>query len=508
MATIGTLAASIALDTTKFVEGATLTRKELSLVKQVMSETQSPAQKMESAIDQLTALFNKGALTAEQFAAATDKVRQEMAGTEAQTERLSDAQRRAMQIYEQTRTPLERYEAEMRELEGLLKQGVLSTDTYRRATDRLGDELVELRTKQAAANSQISSSTGILGDFAGAIGLPLGGVAALGAAFGTAALAVKAFALDTFQSLDHLGDLGDQIGASADSMQVIAYAAELAGTNIDAVQPALARLNVVMGDAIAGNEAAAAAFKRLGLDAGELARLPLDERLAKIADAVSQLPTPAEQASAAMDLFGRGAAQLAPILAQGGDELERVRGELESMNALLTADQADAIDKADKAYTRLTQSVKASAGGIIGDFAPALEFVLNLLAKMVQLVDFLDTALGTIAPTLSAIGKTAATIAKTLGLSFGSGASPEAATATDAGRAAAIAQAVENAPVAPVAAVPQSASEPTAAPTSPVATAKWDELGRRLVALLEQSVQEERGAVAELKRINAAEAVV
>lgn len=508
MATIGTLAASIALDTTKFTEGATLTRKELSLVRQVVSETQTPFQKMTAALDQLQDLFFKGAISAEQLAAAQEKVRAEATDAANATENMANEQRRAMQIFEQTRTPLEKYEAEMRELEGLLSKGAISTDTYRRATSRLGDELVELQAKQAGANASMSQSANHLTDFASAVGLPLGGVAALGAAAGAAALSIKAFAIDTFQALDHLGDLGDQLGASADSMQVLAYAAELSGTNIDSIQPALVRLNVVMGDAIAGNEAAAAAFARLGLNAAELAQLPLDQRIAAIADAVSKLPTAAEQASASMDLFGRGAAQLAPILAQGGDELERVRGELESMNALLTQDQADAIDKADKAWTRLTQSIKAAGGGIVGDFAPAIELVLNLLSKAVQLVDFMDAALATIAPRLSMIVKAVAAAAKAAGISFSSASAPDAAAAADrARRAQAIVNAVEEGPQAPAAPVVPRAADEDEPPRQTATSTKLEEMGRRIVALLEQSVQEERIAAAELKRIGAADPV-
>ena len=70
----------------------------------------------------------------------------------------------------------------------------------------------------------------------------------------------------------------------------------------------------VIGDAMAGNKQAVAAFDHLGLSISELSKLKADEAFRRISDAVANIPNAYERASVAQDVFGKGAKErLVPL---------------------------------------------------------------------------------------------------------------------------------------------------------------------------------------------------
>lgn len=87
----------------------------------------------------------------EKAAEATDKLKESTAGLVEQQKRqeaLEDSTKRAAEIFEATRTPLENYKDTIAELNELLKAGAISQDTFTRASKQAMDTL---NTKSAAA---------------------------------------------------------------------------------------------------------------------------------------------------------------------------------------------------------------------------------------------------------------------------------------------------------------------------------------------------------------------
>lgn len=76
---IGTSAYKLVLDSTKFVDGATLSRRELSFLKTTMRETATQTEIYGAAMDKLGDLQRKGALTADQYQRAVAKLNDELA---------------------------------------------------------------------------------------------------------------------------------------------------------------------------------------------------------------------------------------------------------------------------------------------------------------------------------------------------------------------------------------------------------------------------------------------
>jgi hypothetical protein len=135
---------------------------------------------------------------------------------------------------------------------------------------------------------------------------------------------------------DALNDLSGRLGASAAGLQSLQVAAQLAGGSAEGMNVALAKMSSTIGDAAAGNKQAAAAFERLGLSARELATLKADEAFRRIADATAAIPNTFERASAAQDIFGKGAKDIAGLLAEGGAAIDSVNAKLDEQGARLS----------------------------------------------------------------------------------------------------------------------------------------------------------------------------
>ena len=74
------------------------------------------------------------------------------------TARLSEAAREAQRVWEETRTPLERYNIEIERLNRLLASGAIDQDTFNRAVDRAKEALDNATSSGSSMASTLSSS--------------------------------------------------------------------------------------------------------------------------------------------------------------------------------------------------------------------------------------------------------------------------------------------------------------------------------------------------------------
>lgn len=72
--TIHSLVYKITADTKQFSSGVALTRKEITATKAIMESTRSPASRLQQALDGVRRLYEKGAISAKQYAQATRRV--------------------------------------------------------------------------------------------------------------------------------------------------------------------------------------------------------------------------------------------------------------------------------------------------------------------------------------------------------------------------------------------------------------------------------------------------
>jgi lambda family phage tail tape measure protein len=155
---------------------------------------------------------------------------------------------------------------------------------------------------------------------AGLLVMGIKGLAAAAVTGGVVALAKSAIDL-----ADDMRDLSQRTGVSIQTLGQFKIAAELSGSSLEGVAKGLTFLNKNMVAAATGTEAAAAAFKTIGVattDAQGNLR-SADKVFLDIADRFATLRDGPEKAALAMKVFGKAGAELIPILNLGSEEIQR-----------------------------------------------------------------------------------------------------------------------------------------------------------------------------------------
>jgi uncharacterized phage infection (PIP) family protein YhgE len=251
---------------------------------------------------------------------------------------------------------------------------------------------VEIRSRfTIAAETSGQSSVDRLGDSVGKLNSNVSHLPALArtAAAGIAAigaLAVPAMLAATKQAIDFASGIKDAstaAGLSTDTFQSLGFAAQLAGINAESFAGAMSRANKAVGDAANGTGAAAKVFERLGISVrdanGDV--LPLERVINQVADALSNLESPAERASVAAAVFGREAGpKLAAVLAQGSEGLATLADEARNAGAVIDQSLIDQADEAGDKLDAMATVVKAQLTSALVALTPTITAVAQAFA--------------------------------------------------------------------------------------------------------------------------------
>jgi hypothetical protein len=136
---------------------------------------------------------------------------------------------------------------------------------------------------------------------------------------------VVALAKSAIDLADDMRDLSQRTGVGVETLGQFKVAAELSGSSLEGVAKGLTFLNKNMVAAATGTEAAAAAFKTVGVSTTEAdgTLRKADKVFLDVADRFAQLRDGPEKAALAIKIFGKAGAELIPILNLGSKEIQR-----------------------------------------------------------------------------------------------------------------------------------------------------------------------------------------
>ncbi len=183
-----------------------------------------------------------------------------------------------------------------------------------------------------------------------------------------------------------LGEQAAQLGVTTKAMQEYRYVASQTGVSNEEMDAAIAKLSRTIGDAAGGSKKASAAFAALGIsvrdangnvkDAGEL--------IPEIAGALEKIPSPAERASALVDLFGKAGQKLAPLMSEGAQGVQKLRDEAHQLGLVLSDDQIQKADATADKIAALNQQFNARIAGVVSDNADSILKLVNALAALAE----------------------------------------------------------------------------------------------------------------------------
>lgn len=208
----------------------------------------------------------------------------------------------------------------------------------------------------------------------------------------TAANAFSQFISGTAGAVASIDDLAKRTGVSAEVLQGYSLAANQSGVGLETFGKAVQKLTINLGEAQTGNETAIKSFADLGLSITDLARLSPQQAFEAVAAAISKLPNPAQQAAAAVSVFGRSGIELVPIFQEGATYLQEMAAEAKRLGIALSPQQTAGIAALDDSLQKTQATLQGFSARLLAELAPALQKSAEDAATFIASIDVRQVA--------------------------------------------------------------------------------------------------------------------
>jgi hypothetical protein len=244
-----------------------------------------------------------------------------------------------------------------------------AVDKTRRAFDSANKNLSGLDK----AASAISKRMVAVGAAAGLV------VASAGAAFAN-------LTRQSFATIDSLGKTADKIGLTTEALAGLRHAGELTGVAQNTLDQALQRVTRRVAEAAKGTGEAKGALQELGIDAKKLVNLPLDVQMGIIADQMNLVENQADRVRLSMKLFDSEGVALVNTLKLGSSGLANAAIEAEGFRLAVSRIDAQKIEDANDAISRLGAAIKGLANSVAVSIAPIVEELAGGFSKAIKTI--------------------------------------------------------------------------------------------------------------------------
>jgi hypothetical protein len=195
-----------------------------------------------------------------------------------------------------------------------------------------------------------------------------------------AGIAAGGFAVrEVLQFADSLDKAANQTGIAVESLQRLQFIAGQVGTSTDAITRAVNRLQVTLVSAGEGSSEAAKALERLGIPVQDFINLAPEQQFEKVAQQIASIEAPADRAATAIGLFGRGGAELLPVLTRTGEELAQIETQFIAIGGPVSAEAIASVDNIGDSLGNAALAAKSLGTELLAIVAPAILGGLNAI---------------------------------------------------------------------------------------------------------------------------------
>lgn len=330
----------------------------------------------------IEALNAKGDLLQRQLLQQKDKVETLKKALAESAKNFGEADKRT----QEWQIKLNNAEAAQAKIEQQIKQTNEEIANQGKITLTVGDAVDQLASKLGinlpkgatdALNSTVKFSSGTIA----AMGAAAAGVAAL-------MKVIKELHDMTLQAAADVDELVTEsmvTGLSTDTIQQLKYAENIIDVSYSTISGTLTKLTKSMDDARDGNKDLAESFASLGVSitdsTGQLR--PAEEVFYDVIDALGQIQNGTERDALAMELLGKSAQDLNPLILQGSDAMRELAAEAEATGYVLDESQIKKLAEVDDAYQRMQLEIEATKKKLAVEFAPASKQAMEAFQRVV-----------------------------------------------------------------------------------------------------------------------------
>ena len=351
-------------------------KQAISEIGSGMNVLNSEMRKVQSAYaqnaDSVEALSAKNDVLGRKISTQTEKIEYLRAALQQSAEKYGEADKRTMQW----QASLNNAEAELNNLNNQFdenKQKIADSgkemgnlgDVVNGLTSKLGIQLPDgMKSSMNAMGSLDASSLALAGTFA-----------AVAAAIVKVEKAMISMTKESASFADNIITLSMQTGQTTDQLQEFSYATELIDVSVDTLQGSLRKLTNNMQDTMNGTGNAQASFEALGISVtnADGSMRSANDVFYETIDALGKVKNETERDAMSMDIFGRSAQDLNPLIIQGSDTLKAYADEAHNVGYVLDEEALSALGAVDDAYQRLQKTQEGVKNQLAAEFAPYLE---------------------------------------------------------------------------------------------------------------------------------------
>ncbi len=355
-------------------------------LKVLRSEMRLVAVQFDDNADSLDALTESNDVLNRQILTQKEKIEMLQAALKNAATRYGEADERT----KKWQTDLNYAEADLIKMERQLQSNTEALADASSGLDTLDGGLLDTTESGKGLGDVLDDLTGKLG-----INLPEGATSTLNSmvslggeltvligAFAAAAAAVveveKALANLTLEQAAAAGEIQDvamQTGLSTEAVQRYQYACDMIGVSFDTVASSQAKMIRSMADVQSGSETAAATWNQLGIEvtAADGSLRSAEEVFLEVIDVLGQIENATQRDAVSMEIFGRSAQDLNPLIVQGTDAFQALCDEASKVGTVLTDVQLEALAGVDDAMIRFNERLDAGEQAMALKFTPALQ---------------------------------------------------------------------------------------------------------------------------------------
>lgn len=300
---------------------------------------------------------------------------------------LTEEQKKLQQEINVTQGTLEKYKKQVREVTAELDSMGKETDQVEKETKERGEE------------------TKTFGDLLKA---NLTRDAIKGLATSIVNLGKQMFEMgkETRAYADNVMQLSTQYGLTTDKIQEFQYMSELTDTSLETITGSMTKLTKNMQTATKGTGDAYSRFEKLGISVtdteGNLRST--DEVFAEAISRLGNVENATERDALAMNIFGKSAMDLNPLIAVGREGLADYRAEAHEMGYVLDSETLESLGAVDDAMQRANKRIDAVKNQIGRYLAPIVAEITEAFAEWRMSVDWQQVG-QVIKTTMEIIGK-------------------------------------------------------------------------------------------------------
>lgn len=283
-------------------------------------------------------------------------------------------------------------EADLYKLDSELKSNENALDAAKNSTDGLNDEMQDYDT-QVDKSSTITTSFGdiLSANLTGSAIIEgakaiAEGIVKIGEAAIEAGKALVDMTVESSSYADEVLTMSQQTGLATDEIQKLNYASELCDVDTETLTGTMAKNIKSMTNAKKGTEDYVSAYEKLGVsvtNADGTLRNSTDVYWECI-DALGGMSNETERDSVAMQLFGKSAQDINPVIMQGSEGMKALGDEAEATGYVMSNDMLSALGGCDDAIKKWDNSTQGFKNTLSVLLAPALTDVTDLATEQLN----------------------------------------------------------------------------------------------------------------------------